>query len=270
MRIAIIGGGVMGEAILAALLEKGLAKREEIVVTDVAPARLATLHERYQVRTMSENTEAVIGAEVVLLAVKPQSLAEVMGGLKGRLSQGQVMLSIVAGARIETLRRSLGHEAIVRVMPNTPAQIGQGISVWTATKEVSAEQREVARSLLQALGKEIYVAEEKLLDMATAVSGSGPAYVFLFLEALIDAGVHIGFSRDVAQELALQTILGSALFAQATGKHPAELRNMVTSPGGTTAEGLLRLEQGGLRAMVAEAIIAAYEKSQLLGGSSTK
>jgi pyrroline-5-carboxylate reductase len=151
-------------------------------------------------------------------------------------------------------------------MPNTPAPIGQGMTVWTATPTVDDAARDGAGRIFAAMGKEVFVAEERYLDMATALSGSGPAYVFLFIEALIDAGVYVGLSREVATTLAIQTVVGSALYAEQTGKHLAELRNMVTSPGGTTVSGLRALEAGGLRAAVTEAVIAAFERSKALGG----
>jgi pyrroline-5-carboxylate reductase len=151
-------------------------------------------------------------------------------------------------------------------MPNTPAQIGQGMSVWMSTSEVEPRQREQAQMILRALGEEIAVDDEDYLDMATALSGTGPAYVFLFMEALIDAGVHLGFSRRVAQQLVLQTLQGSVAYARQSNLHPAELRNQVTSPGGTSAEALYQLEKGGLRTVLSRAIWAAYQKSRYLGG----
>jgi pyrroline-5-carboxylate reductase len=174
-------------------------------------------------------------------------------------------MSIAAGTHIDTVRNLLSHDAIARVMPNTPAQVGYGMSVWTASDETTAEQRELVASVLAVLGKVEYVEAEHYMDMATALSGSGPGYVLLFLEALIDAGVHIGLARPQAETMAKQTLLGTAVLAEQSESHPAELRNMVTSPGGTTAEGLLELEAGGLRAMVANAVVAAYEKSKALG-----
>lgn len=265
MRISFIGGGVMGEAMVRGLLNKGVTQPKAIAVADVLPARLSYLAERYSVVTTPSSHQAVKDAQVVVLAIKPQNLGEAMAELRGSLHRGQLALSIVAGATIATLRKGLDHAAIVRVMPNTPAQIGEGISVWTATPEVEEEQRREAQAILAALGKEIWVPEERYLDMATALSGSGPAYVALFIEALIDAGVHIGMSREMAMASVLQTVIGSAHFLEQSGHHPAEMRNMVTSPGGTTAEGLLKLEEGGFRALVTRAVIAAYEKSQKLG-----
>jgi pyrroline-5-carboxylate reductase len=189
-----------------------------------------------------------------------------MAELSGQLKPAQLILSIIAGAKIDTLCRGLNHRHVVRVMPNTPAQIGEGISVWTATAEVTKRQRERASSILGTIGKEIYVDDEKYIDMATAVSGSGPAYFFLFVEALVEAAVNIGLSREMAQELVLQTMLGSGHLLQKSGKQPAELRRMVTSPGGTTAEALLELEKGGFVNLIAKAVSAAYSKAKRLGG----
>jgi len=170
---------------------------------------------------------------------------------------------------LSTLQHGLNHPGIIRAMPNMPGQIGEGVTVWTATTEVNQKQREMAQSVLGALGEQIYVADEKYLDMATALSGSGPAYVFLFIEALIDAGVHIGLPRDIAEKLVMQTIVGSTHTVQKTGKHPAELRSMVTSPGGTTAEALLQLEKGSFRSLLLEAVAAAYNKAKHLSVPSS-
>ena len=201
----------------------------------------------------------------MILAVKPQNLAEVMAELKGQLKPAQLALSIIAGARVDTLCRGLDHRSVVRAMPNTPSQIGEGISVWTATAEVSEPQKGWVASILGAMGREVYVADEKYMDMATAVSASGPAYVFLFIESLVDAAVDIGLPKDMAQVLVLQTLLGSGRFLQKSGKAPAELRRMVTSAGGTTAEALLQLEKGGFKDLVLQAVTAAYEKAKRLG-----
>jgi pyrroline-5-carboxylate reductase len=264
MKISFIGGGVMGEAMIKSLLAKGAVKPGDVTVSDVSEARRDILKERYGVKAAADNREAVKGAEVVVLAVKPQELSKVLGEMKG-LSSQQLVLSIVAGATLEGLREGLGHSCLVRAMPNMPAQIGEGITVWSATSEVNQRQKEMAQSILAALGKEIYVGGEKYIDMATALSGSGPAYVFLIIEALVDAGVHIGLPRDMAEKLVVQTVLGSTRAVEAMGKHPAELRNMVTSPGGTTTDGLLQLEAGGLRSLLLQTVIAAYNKAKALG-----
>ena len=246
MKVAFIGGGNMGEAILAAILAKGLISKEAISVSDVSQTRRQYLGQKYGVTVVGDNRQAVSKGDIVVLAIKPQQLAEVMAELNSQLKPSQLALSIIAGTRISTLRRGLSHNHIVRVMPNTPAQIGKGMSVWTATKEVTEQQKEWAGAILGAMGREIYVDDEKYIDMATAVSGSGPAYVFLFAEALVDAAIHIGLSHDIAQELVLQTILGSTQFMQQSGKLPAE-------------------EKGQFTKLIKQAVIAAYNKAKELG-----
>ncbi len=265
MKIAFIGGGNMGEAMLSAILDKGLSRPQAISVSDNAEARRQYLEQKYSVAVMSSNQQAVDRADVVVLAIKPQNLVEVMAELKGHLEPAQLLLSIIAGARIDTLCLGLNHNCVVRAMPNTPAQIGEGMSVWTATLAVTELQKEWAGSILGAMGKEIYVGDEKYIDMATAVSGSGPAYIFLFMESLVNAAVHIGLPRGMAQELVLETMLGSGRFVQSSGKPLVELRRMVTSPGGTTAEALLQLEKGGFSELVKQAVSAAYNKAKSLG-----
>jgi len=266
MRIAFIGGGNMGEAMVSAILDKGLTRPQAIGVSDVDKGRRDYLARKYTVAVTSSNRQTAATGDVVVLAVKPQNLAEVMTELGGRLKPAQLVLSIIAGARIDTLSLGLKHRCIVRVMPNTPAQIGEGMSVWTATAEVTEEQRGWAKAILGAMGKEIYVDDESYIDMATAVSGSGPAYFFLVVESLVNAGVEIGLPRALARELVLQTMLGSGYLIQKSGKEPAELRRMVTSPGGTTAKALLCLEKGDFSQLLIEAVKAAYDKAKRLGG----
>jgi pyrroline-5-carboxylate reductase len=272
LRIACIGGGVMGEAMIHGVLGKQLTTPGQVIVSEPIAARREQLHAKLGIATTSANLEAVRGANILLLAVKPQILPRVLAELAGQLAPETLLLSIVAGATLETILGGLGlpHLAAVRIMPNTPAQVGEGISVWTTTPAVSAPQREQARELIGALGQEIHVEDEHYLDMATALSGSGPAYVLLFIEALADVGVQMGLARPVAERLALQTVRGTAIYAQAAGTHPAVLRNMVTSPGGTTAAALHVLEKGGLRATLAEAVLAAYARAQELGKQGQK
>ena len=228
-------------------------------------ARRQQLAERHGVAITADNREAAQDGDLVVLSIKPQNLPEVLAEIRGSLRKEQGVLSIIAGARMDAIALELRHQGVIRVMPNMPAQIGAGMSLWLAAPAVSQPFRETTRSILRTLGEEMEVVDEKYLDMATALSASGPAYVFLFLESLIDAGVYMGMSRDMARVLALQTLLGSARLAQESGKHPAELRDMVTSPGGTTAEALKVLEEGRFRATVIDAIVAAYEKSKQLG-----
>ncbi len=264
MKVAFIGGGVMGEAMVKSLLAKGVVATADVTVSDIALQRRETLSDKYGIKVTDDNKAAVSGADVIVLAVKPQELSKVFGEIKGLLS-GQLVLSIVAGASLDNLQQGLGYGRLVRAMPNMPAQIGEGVTVWTATDGVEDRQREMAKSILKAIGDEVYVDNEKYVDMATALSGSGPAYIFLVIEALVDAGVHIGLPRQLSERLVVRTVLGSARAVELTGKHPAELKNMVTSPGGTTAEGLLQLEKGGIRSLLSQAVIAAYEKAKSLG-----
>ncbi len=264
MKIGLIGGGAMGEAIVSAVIKAGVAGPAQINVFDVAAKRARYLSDTYSVMLAESPDQAVEGVDFAILAVKPQDFPEAARALSGKL-KAATTISIMAGVTIKQLTTALGSENIVRSMPNTPAQIGEGMTVWTATPAVGEDARGGVGQILGAMGKEAFVPDEKYLDMATGLSGSGPAYVFLFIEALTDAGVHIGLSRDLAATMALQTVLGSARYAEETGCHPAELRNQVTSPGGTTAEALRAFEAGSFRADVIAAVVAAYEKSKALG-----
>jgi pyrroline-5-carboxylate reductase len=265
MKIAFIGGGNMGEALLAAMLGKKLSVAKDITVSDVAETRRQYLAQKYAVAVSANNIETINGKDIILLAIKPQTLPAVMTELKGHLKPNQLVVSIIAGARIAKLGQGLEHKSIVRSMPNTPAQIGEGITVWTATKDVTEQQKKTAGIILGAMGKEFYVSDEGWLDMATAVSGSGPAYLFYFIEAMTDAAVKIGLPLDMAKEMVIGTVLGAAHLVKQSGKEPAELRRMVTSPGGTTAEAITTFEKDGFSELVYRAIKAAYEKSQKLG-----
>lgn len=267
MKIAFIGGGNMGEAMFSALLNKRVVEANSITVSDISEPRRHYLMERYTILATSDNRLAITGANVVVLAIKPQNLSAVMNELKNRLKPTQLVISIVAGIRISTLRKELNHKTIVRSMPNTPAQIGEGVTVWTATKEVTTTQKKRAGSILGAMGKEFYVSGERFLDMATAVSGSGPAYLFYFVESFIDAAVATGWSREIAKELVLGTVLGAAHLIEKSNREPADLRRMVTSPGGTTAEAIHVFDEGKLTELVDKAVRAAYEKAQKLGNS---
>lgn len=263
--IGFIGGGAMAEAMIKGIIKNGLYQPTQITASDPLAVRRQVLAEKYRISTTTSNPDCISGKDVIVLAIKPQSSSEAMSDFRQALRPEQLVLSIVAGLPIRTIEDGLAHHSIVRVMPNTPAQIEQGMSVWTATGAVTEAQRNQAGAILRSLGREVFVPSESYLDAATAMNGSGPAYVFLFLEAFIDAGVHIGFSRPIAQELAVQTILGSVMMARETGLHPAELRNMVTSPAGTTAAALYELEGGGLRSAVLRGVIAAFERSKELG-----
>ena len=268
-KITFVGGGAMGEAIIGSLISKQLLNPTQICVSEPVPTRREYLNSTYGVTTETDNSQAVTGASVAVLAVKPQVLGPVMADLNGNLSPAALVVSIMAGVQIDTLRTGLGHDKIVRSMPNTPAQVGKGMTVWTDTAAVTESDRAAAQSILEAMGEAIYAAEEHYLDMATGLSGSGPGFVYLLLEALIDAGVHIGFSRDQAQLMVLQTVEGSVELMRQSGLHPADLRNRVTSPAGTTAAGTLVLERAGVRSALIDAVDAAYRRSQELGGSKS-
>ncbi|MCC7365524.1 MAG: pyrroline-5-carboxylate reductase [Dehalococcoidia bacterium] len=263
MKVALIGGGVMGEAILGAALGQGVLDRDTTTVCEALPARRDELAARHAVRVTGSAAEAAAGAEAVILAVKPQDAAKV----RAALEPGTVVLSIMAGVRIATLRDLFGQRTVVRVMPNTPVAANAGMSVWCATPDVGEAGRGFTRQLLGSFGRELEVDDEKKVDMATALSGSGPAYVFLFIEALIEGGVSIGLTRAQAQELAIQTVYGSALYARESSQSPANLRAAVTSPAGTTAAGLLEMEKGALRATIIEGIRAAHRRAVELGNA---
>jgi pyrroline-5-carboxylate reductase len=261
----------MAEAMIAGLINQEVVPAESIVASGPNKTRLEELGDRHAIRSVTDNSAAVEDADVVVLAVKPQRLDHVMADLRGAVKPSALVVSIVAGATIDKIAVGLDHDAVVRSMPNTPAQIGEGITVWTAAEAVSGAQKETAREILTAFGDEVFLDEERFLDMATALSGTGPAYVFLFMEAMVDAGVHLGFSRRVAEVLVAKTIRGSVDFYSNPDDplHLARLRNQVTSPGGTSAAALYYLEKAGFRTAISRAVWAAYERSRELGVDSS-
>jgi pyrroline-5-carboxylate reductase len=267
--IAFIGPGVMAEAMIGGLIRQQVASPGSILAAGPRLEPLEELHQKYGIAFTTDNPAAARQANLVVLSVKPQRLSKVLEGLRGCIQPSSLVLSIVAGASIDKISEGLGHNRVVRSMPNTPAQIGEGITVWTASADVSGEQQEMARRVLGSLGQEIFMEEENYLDMATALSGTGPAYVFLFMEAMVDAGVHMGFPRRIAEQLVAQTVLGSVKYSLNLNRedhiHLARLRNQVTSPGGTSAEALYYLEKAGFRTALSRAIWAAYERSVELG-----
>ncbi len=264
-QFSIIGPGVMAEAIISGLIKKQVIPAGNITAAGPRQERLNQLEATYQILTDLDNAAGVKSADVVILCVKPQKLDEVMEDLQGNIPSDALVISIVAGATLESLMDGLSHPAVVRAMPNTPAQVGEGMTVWTQSEQTSEEQHSLAQQILDALGREIFVEEESYIDMATAVSGTGPAYVFLFLEAMIDAGVHLGLPRRIAEEMVMQTIKGSIEYYNQNDSHPARLRNQVTSPGGTSATALYYLEKMGFRTAISRAIWAAFTRSQELG-----
>ena len=268
--IAIIGPGVMGNTIALSLIRTGNLPPEQIAMAGPNTDRLNQLASGLCVRTFSDNLSASNAADIVILAVKPQRLDEATQTLKGNLSSGKLVISILAGVPISVLEQKLATRCIVRAMPNTPARIGLGITVWTKAADVDEAQQQTAAQIMRTFGEEIFVADEAYLDMATALSGTGPAYVFLFMEAMIDAGVHMGFPRRIAEQLVVQTLRGSTEFYVQSHGHPAELRDDVTSPGGTSAEALYYLEKAGFRTAISRAIWAAYQRGIELGKGISK
>jgi pyrroline-5-carboxylate reductase len=263
--IATVGSGVMAEAMIAGLLRDGLITPDRLVASHPRAERRESLEREYGIRTVAGNAEAVRGADVIVLGIKPQMLERVGRDIGPHLRRGQLVLSVLAGATTAALTGILGHDQVVRSMPNTAARLGKGVTVWYATPETTEQQRAQAAALLGALGHQLEVDDEKMVAMATAVSGTGPTYVFLVMEALIDAAVHLGFPRHIAHDLVIETLEGSTLFAKQSGMHPAELRNMVTSPGGTSAAALHELESGRLRTVLSEAVWAAFRRTVELG-----
>ena len=255
----------MAESMIAGLLSGERIEAARIIASHPRAERRERLAADHGIRTTESNVAAIDGADVILLAIKPQMLRRVGRELAPVLRPEQVVISILAGPTTTALRNALGHSAIVRSMPNTPAQIGRGMTVWYATPEVSELQRAQTGALLGSLGKQLQVEDEKFVAMATAVSGTGPAYVFLVMEALIDAAVHLGFPRHMAHDIVLETLEGGTAYAKATGEHPAQLRNMVTSPAGTSAAAIAELESGRLRTVLSEAVWAAYRRTEELG-----
>ncbi len=273
LHLAFIGCGVMGESMVAGLLRENIVDPNNIAASHPRESRRAELADKHGIAVFESNSDAartVVGHEnsAVLICVKPQRLARVLSDLAGILHLDQLVLSIVAGATIEHLADELGTAKIVRAMPNTPSQIGAGITAWTCTEAVIETERGHVREILAALGKELFVETENMIDMATSLSATGPTYIFMVMEALTDAGVHLGFSRDMAKELVQETMLGSVKFAMESHKHPAELRNMVTSPGGTSAEAIYQMEKGSLRTVLSKAVYAAYKRAVDLGKKS--
>lgn len=266
-KLACIGGGRMAEAILNALTTKNIIPMQNVHVFDVNEDRLAYLKDKYKIVPCNSMNDCVSNSELIILAVKPQHVGVVAESLTVPIINS-VIISIAAGVEIKQLVNKFKTQLVIRTMPNTPAMVLEGITVWTATKETPPQLLEKAKALFNTFGDEIEVSDEAYLDMATAVSGSGPAYVFLTMEAMIDASVHLGFPRETAIKLVTATIKGSAVYSQQSKDNLTTLRNNVTSPGGTTASALYELERGNFRTVIADGIWAAYRRSLELGNKN--
>ncbi|MCX6054562.1 MAG: pyrroline-5-carboxylate reductase [Chloroflexi bacterium] len=270
INISILGPGVMGRAIVSCLINKGKVDPKNLVVGGPYIEENEAISAEFGVVSKLNNEEAIKNSDIVILAVKPQRLDQVSQSIKNKVGEKTLVISIIAGASLATLREKMGTNNIIRAMPNTASQIGMGITVWVKTEQVSDEMKEIASNIFLTMGEEVFEDDESYLDMATALSGTGPAYVFLFMEAMIDAGVHMGFPRKISEKLVVQTIRGSTEFYLKNHEHPARLRNEVTSPGGTSAEALYYLEKAGFRTAISRAIWAAYTRSIELGKGKSK
>ncbi|MFN5513566.1 MAG: pyrroline-5-carboxylate reductase [Cyanobacteriota bacterium] len=263
IHLGIIGGGVMAEAILSRLISQQIYGPEQILVSDPQLNRREFLKQTYQARVSEDNQDAANASEAVILAVKPQILDRVIAGLAGSQDK-PLIISVLAGTPISRLEFGFPDHPIIRAMPNTPATVGAGMTALAPNKLVEPYHLSLAKSIFTAVGQVVEV-PESLMDGVTGLSGSGPAYVALLVEALADGGVASGLPRAIAGKLALQTVLGTAQYLQETGLHPAELKDRVTSPGGTTIAGVTVLEKMGFRAALIEAVRAAFRRSQELG-----
>jgi pyrroline-5-carboxylate reductase len=261
MNISFIGTGIMASSIIKCITEKGLYRKEEITGSGPRLKSLEEVKKRFGINITQKNTDAAKFGDIIILSIKPQVFPAVAEEIKDSINDNQMIVSIMAGVDIETLQRELLHKKIVRAMPNTPAQISEGMTVWTSTKEIKENEKDEVKKIFSSMGKELYFEEEQYVDMATALTGTGPAYIFLFLEAMIAAGVHLGFSRRDTRELVYQTTLGSVLFAINSEKHTSELRDMVTSPGGTSADALYEMEKGSFRTIIEKAVYSAFKRT---------
>jgi pyrroline-5-carboxylate reductase len=264
--LAVLGGGKMGEALIAGLLDAGAVRRDRVTATDARRERIAQLAKRYRVRTTSDNAAAVARADVVLVAVKPAVVRAVLEEVRDALKDRTLVISIAAGVTTAQIERWIGKPVpVVRAMPNTPALVREGMTAVCAGTHATPRHLETARAVFAAVGRCVAL-EERHLDAVTAVSGSGPAFQFVILDALADGGVKAGLPRDVAVELAAQTMRGASTMVLRTGEHPGTLKDAVATPGGCTVEGLLELEEGGVRATLIKAVVRAARRAGELSG----
>lgn len=264
VKIGFIGAGVMGEALIRGILKKKLVRNENIFASDIDRKKLNFLKNELKINPVNSNKELVKLVDVVILAVKPQVIMPVLEEIEKVSLKEKLLISIAAGISIELLEKNIPQDVpVVRTMPNTPCLIGEGMTGISYNKNCKNFHKKIAEKIFSSVGR-VVIVEEKLMDALTAISGSGPAYVFLMIEALSDAGVRIGIPRKLSQDLAIQTVLGATKLAISTGKHPAELKDMVSSPGGTTIAALHILEEEGFRASLINAVYSAYKKAKEL------
>jgi pyrroline-5-carboxylate reductase len=265
-QVGFLGAGNMGEAIIRGLLQTGLVPAASIAAADARGDRLEQIAGQYGIRAAASNRELVRAADLVILAVKPQTMASVLAEIAGAVDRGKLLISVAAGVPVAALRAGLGRPArLIRVMPNTPALVLEGVTAIARAEGLEAGDLELAQELFGAVGR-VVVLDEEALDAVTGLSGSGPAYVAIVIESLADGGVRMGLDRATAMTLAAQTVLGSARLLLETGMHPGQLKDMVSSPGGTTIAGIAALEEGGVRRTFISAVERATQRSRELGG----
>lgn len=271
-KLTFIGAGKMAQAMINPIISKGYQPEENVTVFDVNPSTIKSIKNQFpNIDATQTMTDAIADSDMIVLAVKPQNINKSFFDQfpRDRMKEDATLVSILAGTPVDDFMPS-GIHKIVRAMPNTPAMIGEGMTVWCCTPNLSIAERDQVNKVLSTFGKAIYVDDEKFVDMSTSISGSGPAYIFMLMEAMIDAGVHMGFPREVATTLTYHTLLGSTRYAMKTGEHPAILRNQVTSPAGTTASAIYELENGKFRVVIKDAIWACYRRSLEIGGQMSQ
>ncbi len=265
-KLCFIGSGNMGEALISGLVGSGTAKPENIICTDIREHKLTQIAEMYGVRTDTDNIKAVQISDIIIYSVKPQIMAEVLKETAAFLDMSKLIISIAAGVPMAAIESSLGKELrLIRVMPNICAAVKESASAIAAGDNAQEEDIELAMAIFASVGKSVFIRENYLMDAVTGLSGSGPAYIFLIVDALADAGVKVGLSRSEALLLSTQTVLGAAKLLLETEDHPSQLKDKVTSPGGTAIAGIHTLEMGGLRTTLINAVEAATERSKELG-----
>jgi len=264
-QVGLVGTGNMGEALIHGLLHGHLCRPDQILCSDVRPERLKAIREKYGVKGTSHNTEVVKQSDIIILAVKPQIMKQVVDEIAKYLDLSKLIISIAAGVPLEAIESCAKKELkLIRVMPNICVSVREGVSAIAGGKHTQREDLMLAKTIFDSVGKSLFI-EEYLLDAVTGLSGSGPAYIFLIIDALADAGVKVGLSRDDTLILASQTVLGAAKMLIETGEHPGKLKDLVTSPGGTAIAGLHTLEEGGLRTTLINAVEVATQRSKVLG-----
>jgi pyrroline-5-carboxylate reductase len=263
-KLALIGTGKLGEALLSSMLGAQLVPVSHVVATDADPPRADYIGERYAVKATTNNLQAVAGADLVMICVKPQQVAEVLRGIRRNLSKNALVISVAASVTTAMIERALDHDhRVVRVMPNTPCLIRQGMTAIARGKHATPEDLKIAQMIFSAMGRTVIV-DEKHMDAITGLSASGPAYVYMIIESLAEGGVKLGLPRELSTELSAQTLLGASALVLHTGEHPAKLKDVVTTPAGCTIDGLLELEEGGLRVTLIKAVVRAAERARQL------